>query len=94
MEGGQPIWLIDWDAVFARVCRVTGWTWDQAESQLDLHRLAAINRELERVPLVDALVAAYLGYESPVVDAADEQPADESFDQFEALFSAAGGRVG
>jgi hypothetical protein len=40
----------------------TGWTWEQVEQQLDLHRLAALKRQWRRHPPVHHLVAAFLGH--------------------------------
>ncbi len=42
-----------------------GWTWSQAEAELDLHRLAALNRHWHHHPPVYRLVAAYLDYKPP-----------------------------
>lgn len=42
-----------------------GWTWSQAEAELDLHRLAALTRHWTAHPPVHLLVAAYLKYEPP-----------------------------
>jgi hypothetical protein len=66
------------------------------ESQLDLHRLQALNREFDRLPPVDGLVAAYLGYEAPETESEADPPQDstQAFSSFERLFSAAGGQLG
>lgn len=42
-----------------------GWTWDAAESQLDLHRLQALTTHWRSHPPTHLLVAAYLGYAPP-----------------------------
>jgi len=66
--GGQPVDLIEWDDVFAHVVDCTGWTWADTERDLDLHRLAALNRQWARQPPVAQMVAAYLGYKPPDVN--------------------------
>ncbi|MEY8688324.1 MAG: hypothetical protein AB9M53_00410 [Leptothrix sp. (in: b-proteobacteria)] len=47
------------------VCANLGWTWVDAEQQLDLHRLRAFTRQWRNHPPVHHLVASYLGYEPP-----------------------------
>lgn len=41
------------------------WTWSTAESELDFPRWASLCRQRDICPPVDALVAAYIGWERP-----------------------------
>jgi hypothetical protein len=53
----------DWDALYWRVARVTGWTFSQIDTEMTLSRLTALSEHLAEKPLTDDLVAAYLDYE-------------------------------
>ena len=53
----------DWDALYWRVIRVTGWTWDTVDTTMTMSRLTAMQEHLNFSPSVDSLAAGYLGYE-------------------------------
>ncbi|MCX7067335.1 MAG: hypothetical protein NTW85_06555 [Methylococcales bacterium] len=53
----------DWDALYWRVIRQTGWTWETVDTTMTVSRLAALSESLNNAPTVDSLVAAYLGYD-------------------------------
>lgn len=83
------------------VCRHTGWTFDDVEASLDLHRLQALQQEWSRLPPLADLVAAFMGFEPTALPSRPgaappqqlEQQAAQQFAEFEAMFSALGGRV-
>lgn len=82
--------------MFAKVCRHTGWTFAQAEAELDLHRLQALNEEWGRLPPLDELVAAFMGVEVQAEPVAPDEPQDpaQATAAFERLFAQAGGVLG
>jgi hypothetical protein len=51
----------DWDGITAHVCASLGWTWDEADEQLDLPRLKSLNAYWEKAPPAHLLIGAYLG---------------------------------
>jgi hypothetical protein len=53
----------DWDALYWRVIRQTGWTWQEVDTTMTMSRLAAMQENLNHSPAVESLVAAYLGYD-------------------------------
>jgi hypothetical protein len=53
----------DWDALYWQIIRTTGWTWEVVDTTMTLSRLTTMQEYLNASPLVDTLVAAYLGYE-------------------------------
>jgi hypothetical protein len=53
----------DWDALYWRVIRQTGWTWETVDTTMTMSRLAAMQENLNQSPAVESLVAAYLGYD-------------------------------
>jgi hypothetical protein len=53
----------DWDALYWRVIRVTGWSWETVDTTMTMSRLTAMQENLNESPTTDTLVAAYLGYE-------------------------------
>jgi hypothetical protein len=53
----------DWDALYWRVIRQTGWTWEIVDTTMTVSRLSALSESLNNAPAVESLVAAYLGYE-------------------------------
>lgn len=53
----------DWDALYWRIIRQTGWDWQTIDTQMTVSRLAAMQENLNQSPAVESLVAAYLGYE-------------------------------
>jgi hypothetical protein len=53
----------DWNALYWRVARVTGWTFSQIDTEMTLSKLTALSEHLAEKPLTDDLVAAYLGYD-------------------------------
>lgn len=57
--------------MFAHVVDCTGWTWTEAEREIDLHRLAALSRQWLRQPPISVLVSAYLGYKPPAPKGAE-----------------------
>jgi hypothetical protein len=54
-------------------CTNLGWSWDQAEAQLDLHRLRSFSKHWTEAPPERYLVAAYLGYKPPRPQEAAQQ---------------------
>jgi len=63
--GNIAIGDIDWDRCFALCCANLGWGWEQAERELDLHRLATLNRLWADEPPVHRLLAGFVGYKPP-----------------------------
>lgn len=74
----------DWDSLYWRVIRSTGWSWQQVDTEMTLSRLTALSEHLLERPLTDDLVAAYLGYEynkpRTLEDAIDEMLAAKGLD--------------
>lgn len=54
---------LDWNALYWRIARVTGWTFTQIDNEMTLSCLSALSQHLLEKPLTDDLVASYLGYE-------------------------------
>jgi hypothetical protein len=53
----------DWDAIYWRVIRVSGWTWQQVDEQMTISRLNSLSESLNVTPSADSMIATYLGYE-------------------------------
>lgn len=53
----------DWDALYWRIIRQTGWTWETIDNTMTLSRLTALSESLNMTPAIESLVSAYLGYE-------------------------------
>jgi hypothetical protein len=53
----------DWDALYWRIIRQTGWTWETVDTMMTISKLNALSESLNMTPAVESLVAAYLGYE-------------------------------
>lgn len=62
----------------------TGMSWSECERDMDVRRLAALQREFQSRPPVQAMVQAYLGIET----ASGPPPVDQSDDEIEAEFAA------
>jgi hypothetical protein len=53
----------DWDALYWHIVRITGWDFETIDTTMTLSKLTALSEHLAKNPLVDELVAAYVGYE-------------------------------
>ena len=58
----------EWDALYWRIIRLTGWTWDTVDTTMTMSKLMALNESLNISPSTDSLVAAYLGYDYTPTD--------------------------
>jgi len=63
----------DWDALYWRVIRQTGWTWEAVDTTMTISRLSALSESLNHSPTVESLVAAYLGYEYSKPEALEDK---------------------
>jgi hypothetical protein len=53
----------DWDALYWRIIRQTGWTWETVDTTMTISRLNSLSESLNVTPSADSMIAAYLGYE-------------------------------
>lgn len=90
--------------MIAEVCQHTSWTWDYVDTQICLHRLAAIRRQWRRSPPLQMMVQAYLqieGEHEPAPTGPQPQPGQAltpeqeaaAIAEFARQFAAAGGTI-
>jgi len=58
----------DWDALYWRVIRQTGWSWETVDTTMTMSRLSSLSESLNVTPSADSMIAAYLGYEYSKAD--------------------------
>ena len=63
----------DWDALYWRVIRQTGWSWETVDTTMTLSRLSSLSESLNVTPSADAMIAAYLGYEYSKADTLEDK---------------------
>lgn len=63
----------DWDALYWRVIRQTGWSWETVDTTMTMSRLSSLSESLNVTPSADAMIAAYLGYEYSKTDTLEDK---------------------
>ena len=75
----------------------TGWSWDTIDRDMDLIRLATLNRYWDRHPPLHLMVQSYLGIKpvsrSTIPSKPEAANTNDDLQEFVQLFTAAGGSI-